>query len=431
MKFREWQYLREHPAVWRILLGIMVIPLVYAATFLASVWNPYGELHRLPMAVVNQDRPVEGVDWGQSVTRSLVRSHTLQFHRFTKKRALQDLHSGKVYLVLRIPNDASWQLRHLGSRARVLKVTYETNAGQSAVAAKMGNSAMQKLQATLNREIVQSELAQLQASSAKLGRQLGETSQQLAQTTQVVAAGMTSPQVTAADLAISQGLQQGSRQITAQAQAPAKLKALSAPIKLVQHDVAPIANNGTGMAPYFMAISLFVGCITLNIIYDAGKRHGQARNFLTAWIDKMAFLWVFVILAASGMWLGVWYINGLRPLEPGKTYLFGLLVIVAFFSIVTCFRLWFGLTGAWLMLLFMLFQIGCSGGTYPIELTNKLYETVHPYLPMTIAMAGFRHTISLGGSIAPIVGILVGIIVVFSLGTLGYFYAHRQDPVND
>ena len=31
--------------------------------------------------------------------------------------------------------------------------------------------------------------------------------------------------------------------------------------QLVQHNVTSVA-NGTGMAPYFMAISLFVGCIT-------------------------------------------------------------------------------------------------------------------------------------------------------------------------
>lgn len=80
------------------------------------------------------------------------------------------------------------------------------------------------------------------------------------------------------------------------------------------------------------------------------------------------------------------------------------------------------------MLLFMLFQIGASGGTYPIELTNPFYRAVHPYLPMTVAMAGLRHTISLGGSIAGISWILAGIAVVFSLGTLAYFYWHRADP---
>lgn len=67
MALHEMRYLHQHPAVIRILLGILVVPLVYAVTFLASVWNPYGELQHLPMAVVNQDRPVTGMAWGRQV----------------------------------------------------------------------------------------------------------------------------------------------------------------------------------------------------------------------------------------------------------------------------------------------------------------------------------------------------------------------------
>ena len=31
MNFHEWTYIKQHPTVWRILLGILVIPLAYAA----------------------------------------------------------------------------------------------------------------------------------------------------------------------------------------------------------------------------------------------------------------------------------------------------------------------------------------------------------------------------------------------------------------
>jgi len=263
--------------------------------------------------------------------------------------------------------------------------------------------------------------------NGKEGKQLTLKAKQLGQLQRASTVGLPAAQVAAATQKIVAGLTQGGEQLSEVRRAD-QLKQLAMPVKLTQHDVVAVANNGTGMAPYFMAISLFVGCITLNIIYDARKRHGEYRNFALAWLDKMGFLWGFVVLAASCMWLGVRYIIGLRPLEPGETYLLSLLIVLAFFSLVTCFRLWFGLTGAWLMLLFMLFQIGASGGTYPIELTNPFYRAVHPYLPMIVAMAGLRHTISLGGSIAGISWILAGIAVVFSLGTLAYFYWHRTDP---
>ncbi|MFC6206924.1 YhgE/Pip domain-containing protein [Levilactobacillus tongjiangensis] len=426
MKSQEWRYLKQHPALWRILLGILVIPLFYAALFLASVWNPYGEMHRLPMAVVNQDRGTQTLHWGQTVSRELVDGKSLQFHQMAATKAQRELKAGQLFLVLKIPANASKTLRHLATAPRQLQLTYDTNAGQSTVAAKMGATAMQKLQEKLNQSAIQAELQASQKSAVSAGQQLKVTASQHAQVSQASLLGLPATQVAVATQKIATGLAKHSQQLSAPRRAD-QLKQLAMPVKLTQHDVVAVANNGTGMAPYFMAISLFVGCITLNIIYDARKRHGNYRNFVYAWLDKMGLLWGFVVLAASCMWLGVRYIIGLRPLEPGKTYLLSLLIVLAFFSLVTCFRLWFGLTGAWLMLLFMLFQIGASGGTYPIELTNPFYRAVHPYLPMTVAMAGLRHTISLGGSIAGISWILVGIVVGFSLGTLAYFYWHRAD----
>ncbi|WP_225395567.1 YhgE/Pip domain-containing protein [Levilactobacillus brevis] len=107
MALHEMRYLHQHPAVIRILLGILVVPLVYAVTFLASVWNPYGELQHLPMAVVNQDRPVTGMAWGRQVTRQLVRDRSLDFRQMPMHRAQQQLATGHVYLVLQIPREAS------------------------------------------------------------------------------------------------------------------------------------------------------------------------------------------------------------------------------------------------------------------------------------------------------------------------------------
>ncbi|MFC6261289.1 YhgE/Pip domain-containing protein [Levilactobacillus fujinensis] len=427
MKSHEWLYLKHHPAVWRILLGILVIPLFYASLFLASVWNPYGELYHLPMAVVDQDRATRTLDWGRTVSRKLVDSKSLQFHRMSAAKAQRELKDGRLFLVVKIPANASQTLSHLATTPKQLKVTYDTNAGQSTIASKMGATAMQKLQTELNQATIQAELKASQEVALKAGKQLTVTAKQLNQLNRASATGLPAAQVAVATQKIVAGLTQGGEQLSEMRRTD-QLKQLAMPVKLTQHDVVSVANNGTGMAPYFMVISLFVGCITLNIIYDARKRHGEYRNFARAWLDKMGFLWGFVILAASTMYLGVYYIIGLRPLEPGETYLLSLLIVLAFFSLVTCFRLWFGLTGAWLMLLFMLFQIGASGGTYPIELTNPFYRAVHPYLPMTVAMAGLRHTISLGGSIAGISWILAGIAAFFSLGTLAYFYWHRTAP---
>ena len=39
-----------------IVLGVAIIPLLYSGIYLASVWDTYGRLDTLPVAVVNHDQ---------------------------------------------------------------------------------------------------------------------------------------------------------------------------------------------------------------------------------------------------------------------------------------------------------------------------------------------------------------------------------------
>ena len=41
------------------LVVLAVIPLLYGALYLAAFWDPYGNLDRIPVALVNEDRPVQ------------------------------------------------------------------------------------------------------------------------------------------------------------------------------------------------------------------------------------------------------------------------------------------------------------------------------------------------------------------------------------
>ena len=42
-----------------VMVAVVAIPTIYTTLFLGSMWDPYGSVDRLPVAVVNEDRPVE------------------------------------------------------------------------------------------------------------------------------------------------------------------------------------------------------------------------------------------------------------------------------------------------------------------------------------------------------------------------------------
>ena len=53
----ELKALIKTPRLWVTMIGVALIPSLYNLSFLGSMWNPYGRLDDLPVAVVNHDKP--------------------------------------------------------------------------------------------------------------------------------------------------------------------------------------------------------------------------------------------------------------------------------------------------------------------------------------------------------------------------------------
>ena len=52
----ELKALMKSPKLWVTMIGVALIPALYNLSFLGSMWDPYGNVDNLPVAVVNQDK---------------------------------------------------------------------------------------------------------------------------------------------------------------------------------------------------------------------------------------------------------------------------------------------------------------------------------------------------------------------------------------
>ena len=52
----ELKALLKSPKLWITIIGVSLIPALYNLIFLSSMWNPYGNVKHLPVAVVNKDK---------------------------------------------------------------------------------------------------------------------------------------------------------------------------------------------------------------------------------------------------------------------------------------------------------------------------------------------------------------------------------------
>ena len=88
---REWQKIMKNKWMIVILLAIITIPAVYTSVFLGSMWDPYGDMDELPVAVVNHDRKItyEGQELavGDALADILRKSGSLDFHFVSDEKA--------------------------------------------------------------------------------------------------------------------------------------------------------------------------------------------------------------------------------------------------------------------------------------------------------------------------------------------------------
>lgn len=201
---------------------------------------------------------------------------------------------------------------------------------------------------------------------------------------------------------------------------------MAEPVSAKQIETAPVANNGTGMAPYMMSVALFVGAISLNLMYDSFTPRKYPKNGFSWWASKISVLAAVGVGQALIMVALLVNVNGLAPSSINKMLLVSIMTALVSVSIVMLFNLLFDKVGSFLMLIFLILQLSGSGGTYPIQLSNSFFEAIHPYLPMTYAIDAYRQLFGIGGSISTDLFILLAILIVFNLLIILFYTIKRK-----
>lgn len=196
---------------------------------------------------------------------------------------------------------------------------------------------------------------------------------------------------------------------------------LAQPLDVKHEEVSTVESNGKAMAPYMMSVGLYVACMAFTLMYPLLKNNSKTKSGFKLWLHKASVMYALSTVMAAVMILALTLINGLSPLQFLKTLAIACLISAAFMSMIVFFNISFGKIGAFLVLIFMVFQLGGAAGTYPIETSNGFYQAIHPYMPFTYSVDAFRHTLALGGSILPDIMVFIGMIIVFSCCSILFY----------
>ena len=201
-------------------------------------------------------------------------------------------------------------------------------------------------------------------------------------------------------------------------------KMVSAPVSTAAKDKDSVKTNGIGMAPYMIAVSLMVVALSTNVIF-ADSLSGRPVKNRFEWAKQKLFINGLISTAGSVILYAAIQFLGFEANYGWQTLLFIILSGWTLMALVTALVGWDNRYGSFASLIMLLLQVGSAGGSYPIELSPKFFQVVHPYMPMSYIVTGLRQTISMTCSNGKEVAVLTGFLLAFMV--LGLVIYRKQD----
>lgn len=158
--FKEWKAIFKKPTFIIVMIGISLIPALYNIIFLSSMWDPYGQVSDLPVAVVNNDKEASyngnTMAIGKDMVSNLKENKTLDFHFVDEEEGKKGLEDGNYYMVVTLPSDLSEKATSiLTDHPEQMQIDYQTSSGHSFIASKMSDSAMTQLKQNVSTNVTE------------------------------------------------------------------------------------------------------------------------------------------------------------------------------------------------------------------------------------------------------------------------------------
>ncbi len=158
----DLKHLGVNAISWVVVVGLIVIPSLYAWFCIYAFWDPYNHTEHLKVAVASVDSgyessllPVE-INIGKEVVSELHENRQMNWVFVNRKEAVEGVRSGKYYAALVIPGDFSRNLLSiLSDDVRSAEILYYINEKENAIAAKVSNQGASTIQHTIDEMVAE------------------------------------------------------------------------------------------------------------------------------------------------------------------------------------------------------------------------------------------------------------------------------------
>ncbi len=145
--------------IFVVIIGITILPALYAWFNIAANWDPYGNTKDLPFAVVSKDNGYQyktiHINAGDSILDGLEKNDKMGWKFTNEKDAKDGVKRGKYYAAIIIPEDFSKDLLSIVSgNFKQAKLEYYVNEKKNAIAPKITDKGVQAIEESIGSEYV-------------------------------------------------------------------------------------------------------------------------------------------------------------------------------------------------------------------------------------------------------------------------------------
>jgi len=150
----------KRPIAAAILLGLLVIPGIYAWLNIDSNWDPYANTGKLPIAIVNKDKGDvilgDEINMGNEVVKSLKDNKDMKWVFTDEKSAKEKLEKSDYYGEIVIPENFSTKLITIFNTKKIERPQFDfyVNHKKNPIAPIIVNKAVSAIQNAINQNII-------------------------------------------------------------------------------------------------------------------------------------------------------------------------------------------------------------------------------------------------------------------------------------
>ena len=196
---------------------------------------------------------------------------------------------------------------------------------------------------------------------------------------------------------------------------------LASPVELNTNKLYPVENYGSSMAPFYSTLAMWVGgtilvaILKVSISESSLKGMKKVRDYQVYFGRYIVFL---LIGLAQSTLIGLGDLLYLR-IQCETPFLFMLacwITSLVYVNVIYTLTVSFGDVGKAIAVILMVIQVAGSGGTFPIEVAPKIFQSVYPLMPFAHSMAALRETI--GGLYGSTYWTELGYLCIFLIASL-------------